>query len=526
MPHGYDNLYDLLENGVVSDTQKMYNRQDHGIMQGFGDAVPSNGATGYGTGCIWAHTDGTTVDTVFYVNIGDTTSANFDSVSGTTGASTYADNTTITFGTGSDYTLAFNATDLEFLPATNDLGGVNIGDGTTDGDFKVFLGDAGDYVLFDVGDVTAYFVDVAVNIQDTVTVGVNDTGFDVIFYGEGDGDYMQWDESANSLVIVAAGHTGLALTTNFTITGTSTFTGAVAVGVNDTGHDVTFYGKTDGSYLLWDESDDRLELNGADINVQDGDFIQLGDEQDITMTWDGSHFLIGQATANSAIYLGADNAGIDVLFYGDTASAFMLWDQTADDLIFDGAAGLSLLDGNLLRFGDLAAGDINMNFDGTNFEVEGAAAATTVLWGADSHVLNTTWKGTLTIGKDDTGHDVKIHGATAGRYLEWDESGDVLNLDGHLAIINTRIATMVGAETWDLNTAPIQTLDPDGARTITLPAANVPRVFFVSNQAGGAEVMTIQDPTGPTTIATPTQNEAAIVWSDGTTWHGIVGAES
>jgi len=39
--------------------------------------------------------------------------------------------------------------------------------------------------------------------------------------------------------------------------------GTLTVGVNDTGKDVKFYGATDGSYLEWDESEDRLNLVGA-----------------------------------------------------------------------------------------------------------------------------------------------------------------------------------------------------------------------------------------------------------------------
>ena len=34
----------------------------------------------------------------------------------------------------------------------------------------------------------------------------------------------------------------------------------------------------------------------------------------------------------------------------------------------------------------------------------------------------------MTVGVDDTGHDVKLFGATSGSYLEWDESADDLNL--------------------------------------------------------------------------------------------------
>ena len=39
--------------------------------------------------------------------------------------------------------------------------------------------------------------------------------------------------------------------------------GTVTVGVDDTGHDVKFFGATSGSYMLWDESTDDLILGGA-----------------------------------------------------------------------------------------------------------------------------------------------------------------------------------------------------------------------------------------------------------------------
>ena len=39
--------------------------------------------------------------------------------------------------------------------------------------------------------------------------------------------------------------------------------GTVQVGVDDTGHDVKFFGATSGSYMLWDQSTDDLILGGA-----------------------------------------------------------------------------------------------------------------------------------------------------------------------------------------------------------------------------------------------------------------------
>jgi len=89
----------------------------------------------------------------------------------------------------------------------------------------------------------------------TLTVGVNDTGHDVKFYGATDGAYCLWDESADDLKLVGAA--------GLTVAGATTFTGTVTTGVNDTGVDVKFYGATDGAYMLWDESADDLILAGA-----------------------------------------------------------------------------------------------------------------------------------------------------------------------------------------------------------------------------------------------------------------------
>ncbi len=69
--------------------------------------------------------------------------------------------------------------------------------------------------------------------------------------------------------------------------------------------------------------------------------------------------------------------------------------------------------------------------------------------------------------------------------------------------------------------------DPGGAaRTVTLPAEGDAQgaLIFVSNETDSAlEVLTIQND-GVNTIVTPAQNEAAILWCDGTNWYGLVGA--
>ena len=41
--------------------------------------------------------------------------------------------------------------------------------------------------------------------------------------------------------------------------------------------------------------------------------------------------------------------------------------------------------------------------------------------------------GAISVGVDDTGHDVKFFGATAGAFMEWDESADELEIRGPVA---------------------------------------------------------------------------------------------
>ena len=67
------------------------------------------------------------------------------------------------------------------------------------------------------------------------------------------------------------------------------------------------------------------------------------------------------------------------------------------------------------------------------------AVADAVLMGTGSGTsgwdTSPTFKGAVTVGVDDTGHDVKFFGATASSYLEWDESLDSLILNNSGQVI-------------------------------------------------------------------------------------------
>ena len=55
----------------------------------------------------------------------------------------------------------------------------------------------------------------------------------------------------------------------------------------------------------------------------------------------------GAVQVDATVTVGVDDTGYDVKFFGDTASAFMQWDASVDDLILGGAAGLIVPEGQL-----------------------------------------------------------------------------------------------------------------------------------------------------------------------------------
>jgi hypothetical protein len=96
--------------------------------------------------------------------------------------------------------------------------------------------------------------DTSPTFKGAVTVGVDDTGHDVKFFGATSGKYMEWDESADQLNVVGS----------LNVTGNTQMTGTLTVGVDDTGHDVIFYGATtSNAWFWWDESADNLLLGPA-----------------------------------------------------------------------------------------------------------------------------------------------------------------------------------------------------------------------------------------------------------------------
>ena len=150
----------------------------------------------------------------------------------------------------------------------------------------------------------------------------------------------------------------------------------------------------DGSGLTLN-STNKLMFNDASQFIQGSSATVLSigatDEIDLTATAidiNGTVDISGTLTQggasqfNSTITVGANDQGYDVILYGDTASANVTWDTSADDLIFNGGAGLIVPDGQF-TLGSTAvtstATEINLIDGGTSRGTDALASGDGIL---------------------------------------------------------------------------------------------------------------------------------------------------
>jgi hypothetical protein len=171
-----------------------------------------------------------------------------------------------------------------------------------------------------------------------ITVG-NATAEDatILFDGNAQDFYIALDDSADDLLIGLGSTVGTTPIIAIDENKLSTFSGAVTVGVDDTGHDVKLFGATSGSFVLWDESADSLLLT-------DSTPIKIGDSQDLTLYHDGSNSYITNKTG--ALKVATETSGIAITL-GHTTSEVTVADNftvTGTITLADGSLALADLD--------------------------------------------------------------------------------------------------------------------------------------------------------------------------------------
>tara|TARA_R110000782_G_scaffold200097_2_gene289011 strand:+ start:409 stop:1512 length:1104 start_codon:yes stop_codon:yes gene_type:complete len=144
-------------------------------------------------------------------------------------------------------------------------------------------------------------------IGTTPTFTIGDAGTEdatLLFDGNTQNFYIALDDSADDLLIGLGSTVGTTPIIAIDENKLSTFSGAITVGVDDTGHDVKFFGATASAYMLWDESADDLILAGAagltvaGATALNGDVtlggttptLTIGDAgtEDVTIVFDGN----------------------------------------------------------------------------------------------------------------------------------------------------------------------------------------------------------------------------------------------
>jgi hypothetical protein len=231
--------------------------------------------------------------------------------------------------------------------------------------------------------------------------------------------------------------------------------------------------------VLTIESDTTVDINGAVVlngAITGATNITLSGELDAaTLDIEGNADINGTANLDvvdidGAVQIdatftsGVDGQGYDTKFYGDTASAYILWDTSADKLLTAGGAVIDIVKDKLLIGGTAVtttAAELNILDTATVTATElnlidgGTVRGTTAIADGDGVLINdggtmrmttvetlatymegeinafslaTTFSNTLTVGASTDGHDVKLWGNTSNTYMLWDESTDDLVL--------------------------------------------------------------------------------------------------
>jgi len=220
------------------------------------------------------------------------------------------------------------------------------------------------------------------------------------------------------LLLDSNGHVTGVATAAETVTDTNTtYTAGTGITLNGTEFDIDptlISGRTevtsaDADYLLvWDADDSKLKkVDAGEFRGGGGGSARsvAGDTDNGVITWVTSDDTF--AVESGLTYTGGTLTATGIIDVTNTLDAS---DATGDTGAIRTEGGVSIA---------------KKLYVGTDLDVDG----TTNLDAVDIDG-NVQLDGTLTVGVNDTGKDVKFYGATAGSYFEWDESEDRLNLVG------------------------------------------------------------------------------------------------
>ena len=325
-----------------------------------------------------------------------------------------------------------------------------------------------------------------------ITVG-NATAEDatILFDGNAQDFYIALDDSADDLLIGLGSTVGTTPIIAIDENKLSTFSGAITVGVDDTGHDVKLFGASAGAYMEWDESADQLRIMGAsaDATTSTGKLLLATSLTDINandvigkIEFQAPHEAGGTdaitvAASIQAVAQGTFTSSVnatDLIFYtGHSEAAAEKIRITSQNEI--GIAGANYgTDGQVLTSGGAGAavawedaastlgGLTDVSMDITNF-VDGLLIQTDTDGSAPGTGTLSSATGNIGIGKD------VFAALTSGDYnvVIGYQAGDVLNSGGDNVFIGINAG---GANTSGARNIYI---GKDAGLTLVDPAANI-----------------------------------------------------
>ena len=342
-------------------------------------------------------------------------------------------------------------TEIEINATTIDINGAVAMDGAITGATNITLSGELDAATLDIsgnadidGTTNLDIVDIdgAVQLDATLTVGADDQGYDIKFFGDTASAYMLWDTSTDDLVL--AGAAGIDLAGDIDVDGTANLDAVdidgavqidntVTVGVNDTGYDVKFFGATSGAYMLWDESTDDLVLAGASklylYDAAGGEYLSSSGSA-LTIASGSAAWELPASDGSANQVLKTDGSGNLDWTSITSATITALNNATANELVTVGSTTTELdaeanltFDGTTLATTALTVDDVAV--DGKVVTMTGSSS--------DTAVFTAGTNGTLSIVTTDAAAAAANIQITADGTVDIDSAG-VLTLDSGAAI--------------------------------------------------------------------------------------------
>ena len=431
-------------------------------------------------------------------------------------------------------------------------------DSVSYGGISLDLGETDATPAFNLCDATAYKGDSAL-----VTVGTIASG--------------TWNGTAIASAYLDSDTAHLSGTQTFsgakTFSAAAQFSNTVTVGVDDTGYDVKFFGATAGRYLLWDESNDRLKFrdNTKLVFGQSNDLEIYHDATDSIITnctgtlkvlgdvsFDGGAFIFNESGADKDFRIEGDTN--THLFFTDASTDRVGIGTTAPDrtLTVDGSVGVktasatgnpqiafrqNTTDKAYLTYWDASdtlaltnAAGAGLHFDPTNVRVgigttapDGPLHVYTASAGSvspnaneDDLVIENSTNGGITILTPDANDSSLVFGSpsdSVGAVVRWNHDADLFRVLTANAGASMTLETGGGTEAVRIDSSQrvgIGTTAPDGklhvfASSAGSVTASSLACAFVIESAGN----------GGMTFLSPDDAYGQILWNSPTSGGGL-----